>query len=114
MVSHHIHSVIIFKCRSVKHKFAAEIFNKITPILFEKEYSKSPSSLDVYAINMLHQRVHDVNGMLGLLGCMHTYWKNCPVAWQQSFQGKEAGPTIVLEATADHNLWFCFPFTNLI
>jgi Plant transposon protein len=44
--------------------------------------------------------------MIGSLDCMHTYWKNCPVAWQQSFKGKESGPTIVLEAIADYNLWF--------
>jgi hypothetical protein len=44
--------------------------------------------------------------MLGSLDCMHTYWKNCPVAWQQSFKGKQSGPTIVLEAVADYNLWF--------
>jgi Plant transposon protein len=42
------------------------------------------------------------------LDCMHTtYWKNCPVAaWQQSFKGKSGGPTIVFEAVADHCLWF--------
>jgi Plant transposon protein len=34
------------------------------------------------------------------------YWKNCPTAWQQSFKGKASGPTIVLEAIADYNLWF--------
>jgi Plant transposon protein len=44
--------------------------------------------------------------MIGSLDCMHTYWKNFPVAWQQSYKGKEAGPTIVLEAIADYNLWF--------
>jgi hypothetical protein len=46
--------------------------------------------------------------MLGSLDCMHTtYWKNCPVAWQGSFQGKDKGQsTIILEAVADHCLWF--------
>ena len=33
-------------------------------------------------------------------------WKNCPVAWQGQFPGKEVCPTIVLEAFCDHNLWF--------
>jgi hypothetical protein len=37
---------------------------------------------------------------------MHTYWKNCPVAWQGSYQGKEGKPTIVLEAISDYHLWF--------
>jgi Plant transposon protein len=48
-----------------------------------------------------------VEGMLGSLDCMHTHWKNCPVAWHQSCKGKERGKaTVVLEAVADHNLWF--------
>jgi Plant transposon protein len=50
--------------------------------------------------------MHGVPGMFGSLDCMHTYWKNCPVAWQQSFKGKASGPTIVMEAIADCNLWF--------
>jgi Plant transposon protein len=37
---------------------------------------------------------------------MHTYWKNCPVGWQQSYKGKESGPIIELEAMCDNNLWF--------
>jgi Plant transposon protein len=40
------------------------------------------------------------------LDCKHTYWKNSPVGWQQSYKGKEAGPTIVLEAICDYKLWF--------
>ena len=44
--------------------------------------------------------------MFGSLDCMHTYWKNCPVAWQGSYQVKERKPSIVLEAVADHNMWF--------
>jgi hypothetical protein len=31
------------------------------------------------------------------------HWR---LAWQGQFQGKELSPTIVLEAPADHNLWF--------
>eukprot|EP00980_Cylindrotheca_fusiformis_P016980 scaffold5160_cov152-Cylindrotheca_fusiformis.AAC.5 len=37
---------------------------------------------------------------------MHTYWKNCPVARQGSFRGKEKCPSIVLEAASDYNLFF--------
>jgi hypothetical protein len=44
--------------------------------------------------------------MFGSLDCMHTYWKNCPKAWQGSFSGKEKQPTIVLEAISDHHTWF--------
>jgi hypothetical protein len=44
--------------------------------------------------------------MVGSLDCMHTVWKNCPTAWQGSFQGKEGKPTIVLEGMCDYHLWF--------
>jgi hypothetical protein len=76
------------------------------PLLFGEEYNRCPDAMDLQAITALHKRVHGVEGMLGSLDCMHTYWKNCPVAWQQSFHGKESSPTIVLEACADYNLWF--------
>jgi Plant transposon protein len=36
---------------------------------------------------------------------LHVYWKNCPYAWQGSFMGKEDGPTVIVEAVSDHNLW---------
>jgi hypothetical protein len=81
-------------------------FNRLIPTLFSSTFNRIPTATDLRAINELHKRVHGVEGMLGSLDCMHTYWKNCPVAWQQSFKGKQSGPTIVLEAAADYNLWF--------
>jgi hypothetical protein len=54
----------------------------------------------------LHKERHGINGMVGSLDCMHVSWKNCPVAWQGQFQGKEAYPSIVLEAVCDYNLYF--------
>jgi Plant transposon protein len=44
--------------------------------------------------------------MFGLLDCMHTQWKNCPVAWQGSFKGRAGYPSIVLEAVCDHHCYF--------
>jgi Plant transposon protein len=81
-------------------------FNRIIPQLFSTIFNRLPTTADLAAVNQLHSRVHGVEGMLGSLDCMHTYWKNCPVAWQQSFKGKQSGPTIVLEAAADYHLWF--------
>ncbi len=67
-----------------------------------------PTPVDLKNIlTALHNRVHGVPGMVGSLGCMQTRWKNCPIAWQQSFKGRSKGmSTIVLEAAADYNLWF--------
>jgi Plant transposon protein len=81
-------------------------FCRVIPQLFGEDYMSLPTAADLGAITALHKRVHGVNGMLGSLDCMHTYWKSCPVAWQQSFKGKQCGPTIVLEAMSDHCLWF--------
>ena len=44
--------------------------------------------------------------MIGSLDCSHTYWKNCPKAWQGSYKGKERMPSIVLEAVCDYHLFF--------
>ena len=33
--------------------------------------------------------------------------KNCPVAFQGSYQGKEKYASIVSDAVADNKLWFC-------
>lgn len=81
-------------------------FNMMIPKIFGDEYLRLPTPHDVRAICALHKEVHGVDGMLGSLDCMHTYWKNCPVAWQGAFLGRNSGPTIVLEAICDYNLFF--------
>jgi hypothetical protein len=55
---------------------------------------------------VLHKDQHRIDGMIGSLDCMHFYWKNCPVAWQGQYQGKEKYPTIVLEVMCDYILYF--------
>jgi hypothetical protein len=76
--------------------------------LYLEEYLRVPTSQDIKNILRLHKSVHrGMDGMLGSLDCMHTYWDKCPVAWQGSFKsGAKKKPSIVLEAVADHNLWF--------
>ena len=65
-----------------------------------------PTPSDVKAIFQLHKHQHNINGMGDSLNCMHTYWKNCAVAWEGNFGGKEKTPSIVLEAARDYHLWF--------
>jgi len=60
---------------------------------------------DAKRIVELHKQKHGVAGLLGSLDCMHVICKNCPIALQGAFMGKEGCPTIVLEAMADFNLW---------
>jgi hypothetical protein len=44
--------------------------------------------------------------MIGSLDCTHTFWKNCPKAWQGSYKGnKESKPSIVMESIADYYLF---------
>jgi len=60
---------------------------------------------DAQRVAQLHFSKHGIHGMLGCLDCMHIIWKNCPVALQGAFCGKEGMPTLVLEAMADFHLW---------
>jgi hypothetical protein len=53
----------------------------------------------------LHKAAHGVDGMIGSLDCTHTFWKNCPKAWQGSYKGKELKPLIVMESIADYFLF---------
>ena len=69
-------------------------------------YGRQMTRSDARRLSALHEACHGVAGMVGSLDCMHVGWKNCPVAWQGSNTGKSGKPTIVLEAMADHNLWF--------
>ena len=70
------------------------------------EYLRMPTAEDLRNVTHLHETVHGVPGMFGSLDCMHTWWKNCPVAWKGSYKGKEKRSTIVLEAACDYHLWF--------
>jgi hypothetical protein len=61
----------------------------IVVTIYGDEYLRIPSTAnDLRSITMLHKHVHrGVEGMIGSLDCMlQTKWKDCPVAWQQSFK----------------------------
>ena len=81
-------------------------YNKIIIKIYKKEYLRLPTPADVKAIFQLHEHIHKIKGMMGSLDGMHTFWKNCPVAWQGDFNGAKGKPSIVLEAACDHHLWF--------
>ena len=85
-----------------------EEYAKMMRQVYGAEYLRIPDENDIKKITQLHSEAHGVPGMFGCLDCMHTRWKNCPKAWQQSYKsGKESGgPTVVLEALSDYHLWF--------
>ncbi|KAG7371563.1 plant transposon protein [Nitzschia inconspicua] len=96
-----------FQMSKTQARECCKKFNLLIPALYSKEYLRLPTKKDLVAINKLHSAVHKIDGMFGSLDCMHTTWKNCPVAWQGSFRGKsQQKSTIVLEAIADHHLFF--------
>jgi hypothetical protein len=81
-------------------------FDQAIKKVYTKEYLRIPTAADLKAITNLHKKVHGVDGLLGSLDCTHTYWKNCPTAWQPSYKGKEHMPSVVLEAMCDYHLYF--------
>lgn len=95
-----------FQMSKTLAKLACKTFDTTIRKIYQGEYLRLPTKDDIANIVKLHKAVHGVDGMFGSLDCMHTYWKNCPVAWQGSYQGKEKKPSIVLEAISDYHLWF--------
>jgi Plant transposon protein len=62
---------------------ACKEFNKAYLSIYREKSLKKPSQKDMICIAELHRKVHGVPGMFGLLDCMHTQWKNCPMGWYQ-------------------------------
>ena len=94
-----------FQMSATLAKTCCKKFYKVVVKLYQFEYLRMPTSEDLNNITKLHKEVHGVDGMFGSLDCMHTWWKNCPVAWKGSYKGKEKRSSIVLEAACDHHLW---------
>ena len=83
-----------------------EQFDKAMIKVYKEEYLRLPTVADLQSIYTLHKAKHHADGLFGSLDCTHTYWKNCPKAWQQSYKGKEKKCSIVLEAVSDYHCWF--------
>jgi hypothetical protein len=52
-------------------------------------------------------------GMLGSIDCMHWEWSRRPSAWKGFFTGCGKHPSMILEATASHDLWIWHAFFGL-
>jgi Plant transposon protein len=61
---------------------------------------------DAKRVSDLHLALYGIAGIAGSLDCMHAFWKNCPMAHRGVYAGKDKFPSMVLEAVADHNLFF--------
>ena len=96
-----------FQMSKTMSKNCVDRFNRKMIEIYHAEYLRPPTPEDLKNIVALHKSVHrGIDGMFGSLDCMHTYWKNCPYAFQGSFKGKEKKASIVLEAVSDHHLFF--------
>ncbi|XP_062534143.1 uncharacterized protein LOC134203287 [Armigeres subalbatus] len=72
-------------------------------------YLRVPNNEDIRKI-VIENESRGFPGMLGSIDCMHWEWGNCPVAFKGQYVGKDAKPTVVLEAIAsyDTHIWHCF------
>ena len=69
-------------------------------------YLRRPTKSDARNVVRLHEKVHKIPGMMGLLDVTKVHWKNCPTAWKGQFQGREKYTGLGLEAVVDNSLWF--------
>lgn len=81
--------------------------------VFGAEYLRTPDENDLKVI-LAASAKSGFNGCLGSLDVMKWEWKNCPIAWRGSFKsGKDAYPTIALEAAVDFRLYFWHVFFGI-
>nr|XP_043617268.1 uncharacterized protein LOC122589087 [Erigeron canadensis] len=91
-----------------------DAFCKCVIHLYQHEYLRSPIEADIEQLTAKHEHVHAFPGMLGSIDCMHSGWRNCPVAWQGQYtRGDKGHPTIMLEAVASYDLWIWHAYFGL-
>ncbi|XP_071714309.1 uncharacterized protein [Rutidosis leptorrhynchoides] len=75
------------------------------------EYLRKPTSSDIARLYSAHEEKHGFKGMFGSIDCMHSKWKNCPVALKGKYtSGNQGHLTIVLEAVASSDTWIWHAF----
>ena len=80
--------------------------------IYNSTYLRQPTREDLeYQVAINTQ--HGWPCMLASLDCMHYEWKNCPFAWQGTFQDK-GQISLILEVVADHSLWIWHIFFGLL
>lgn len=105
----------LYHCLTQGESTAIESLQRFTRSVVAKygeEYLRAPTAADVQRLLTIGE-ARGFPGMLGSLDCMHWTWKNCPVAWQGQYSGKEKEPTIVLEAVASYDLWIWHAFFGM-
>ncbi len=80
-------------------------FGSAIKALYMCEFLRMPNDVNLRNITELHHDIHRLSGMLELLDCCRTKWKNCPQAWASTYQGKENKKQLILR-----ELWtiICF------
>ena len=72
-----------------------------------KKYLRKPTFVDIQKLYAAHEARHRFPSMLVSFDCTDWAWANCPVARRGQFMKSDhEQPTVVLEATASHDLWF--------
>jgi hypothetical protein len=89
-----------------------KIFCQTIVKVYGNEYLRKPNESDATRLLAVAEE-SGFPGMMGSLDCMHWCWKNCPVADQGQYSGKEKEPTVVLEAVALYDLWIWHTFFGL-
>jgi hypothetical protein len=67
------------------------------------KYFRKMSLADARRVEQMYYEVH---GMAYSIDCTHFLGGKCPMKYQGQYKGKEDGPTVVVEAGCDYQLWF--------
>ncbi|XP_026410763.1 uncharacterized protein LOC113305986 [Papaver somniferum] len=76
---------------------------------FGERYLREPTPEDVQ--RLLAENIE--RWFPGMLGSMQCPWKNCLIAWQGTYRGKEKHSYMVLEAVTSYDLWFWHVFFGM-